>query len=91
MLLKSLIQSDINPYRHYLNLLGDIVPWVLLFREKPKTYYIAPKGCLVQLMHGGSLSYYSCNCRLSQCGYFDIDPNLLIDLSKQFNQLLPFP
>ena len=37
LLLDTLIQCDINPYRHYLSLPGDLVPWVLLFSVVAKT------------------------------------------------------
>ena len=39
LLFWTLIQCDINPYRHHLSLPGDLVPWVLLFSVTAKTYY----------------------------------------------------
>ena len=36
LLFLTFIQSDINPYRHYLSLPEDIVPWVLFLSHSKK-------------------------------------------------------
>ena len=45
VLLWTLIQCNINPYKHCLILPGDLFPWVFI----AKTYYIGPSSCALCL------------------------------------------